>query len=114
MDRSVVGPRRADLARPLAGDQAQVLDSVFNEDLPALVEANTGVSHINLNNQNFFYAPAGGLLTAEQVGQQLALVEELAAATSDPDAQRVLAQTRLLLNQRLEMALAEAGVEPPG
>ena len=65
------------------------------------------MSHINSNNQNFFYAPAGGQLSAEEVGQQLALVEELAAATSNPDAQRVLAQTRLLLNQRLEMAEAE-------
>jgi len=102
------------LARPLAGDQAQVFDSVFNEDLPALVEASTGSSHINYNNQNFFYAPAGGLLTAEQVEQQMALVEELASATSDPDAQRVLAQARLLLNKRLEMALAEAEVEPDG
>jgi hypothetical protein len=102
------------LARPLAGDKAQVLDSVFNEDLPALVDANTGVSHIKHNNQNFFYAPSGGLLTAEQVGQQLALVEELASATSDPDAQRVLEQTRLLLNERLETTQVEDGVEPPG
>jgi len=102
------------LARPLAGDRAQVLDSVFNENLPTLVEASTGRSHIAYNNQNFFYAPADGQLTAEQVGQQLALVEELAAATSDPDAQRVLEQARLLLNQRLETAPAPEALEPDG
>lgn len=100
------------LTRPLAGDQAQVLDSVFNDELPSLVEVNTGVSHINLNNQNFFYAPAGGMLTAEQVRQQLTLVEELALVTPNPDAQRVLAQARVELNERLDMALKAEANEP--
>ena len=102
------------LARPLSGDQAQVLDSVFNENLPVLAEASTGTAHIAYNNQNVLYAPAGGQLTAEQVVQQLALVEELAAVTSDPNAQQVLERTRLLLNQRLETALADEALEPDG
>src|SRR4029077_7534134 len=76
------------LSRPLSGDEAHAQDSVLNENLPALAGASTGRSHINYNNQNFFYAPIGGGLTADQANQRLALVNELAAATSNADARR--------------------------
>ena len=100
------------LSRPLSGDQAHVQDSVLNENLQALAGASTGTSHVNHNNQNFFYAPIGGGLTVDQANQQLALVNELAAVASNPDALRVLQQTRTLLEQRLGTATASAGVKP--
>ena len=96
------------LSQPLSGDQAHVQDSVLNENLPALAGASTGRSHIVNNNQNFFYAPIGGGLTADQANQQLALVNELAVATSNADARRVLEQTRTLLEQRLAKATQPA------
>jgi len=99
------------LARPLSGDEAHVQDSVLNENLSKLARKSTGASHINHNNQNFFYAPVGGGLTVEQANQQLALVNELAAVTPSPDAQRVLQQSRTLLEQRLGRAIAKAA--PP-
>lgn len=100
------------LARPLSGDQAHVADSVLNENLSVLADASTGGSHIRHNNQNFFYAPIGGGLTVEQANQQLVLVNELATVTSNPDAQRVLLQTRTLLEQRLAKAAAVAVAGP--
>ena len=96
------------LSRPLAGDQAHVQDSVLNENLPVLAAASTGVSSIKYNNQNFFYAPSGGGLTADQANQQLVLVNELATVTSNPDALRVLEQTKLMLEQRLAKASGAA------
>lgn len=100
------------LARPLSGDQAHVQDSVLNENISALAGASTSSSHINHNNQNFFYAPVGGGLTADRANLQLVLVNELAAVASNPDGQRVLQQTRALLEQRLAMATTGAIVKP--
>ena len=100
------------LAPPLSGDQAHVQDSVLNDNLPALASASTSSSHVNLNNQNFFYAPIGGGLTVEQANQQLLLVNELAAVTSNADAQRVLQETRTLLERRLGQATATAPTRP--
>jgi hypothetical protein len=98
------------LARPLAGDQAHVQDSVLNENRPVPDDLRTGSAHIARGNQNFFWAPAGGGLSAEEISQQLALINQLESATVDPDAQRVLEQTRALLEQRLGQS---AGVTPP-
>ena len=100
------------LSPPLSGDQAHVYDSVLNENLPTLARKSTGSSHINHNNQNFFYAPIGGGLTVEQANQQLALVNELAAVTSNADGLRVLQQTRALLEQRLGRATASTAPPP--
>ena len=49
----------------------------------------------------------------EQVNQQMALVDELAAVTSSPDALQVLQQTRQLLEQRLQKATTPAPAAPP-
>jgi len=100
------------LVRPLSGDEAHLQDSVLDENLPTLANVRTGSAHIVLNNQNFFYAPIGGGLTVEQANQQLALVNELAAVTASPDAQRVLQQTRTLLEERLVRAGAIAATPP--
>ena len=100
------------LSRPLSGDQAHVQDSVLTENLSVLAGASTGTSHVSHNNQNFFYAPVGGGLTVDQANQQLALVNELAAVASNPDALRVLQQTRALLEQRLGRATGTAAVTP--
>ena len=100
------------LSRPLSGDQAHVQDSVLTENLSVLAGASTGTSHVNHNNQNFFYAPVGGGLTVDQANQQLALVNQLAPVASNPDALRVLQQTRALLEQRLGRATATAAATP--
>ncbi len=100
------------LSRPLSGDQAHVQDSVLTENLSVLAGASTGTSHVSHNNQNFFYAPVGGGLTVDQANQQLALVNELAAVASNPDALRVLQQTRALLEQRLGRATPTAAATP--
>lgn len=88
------------LARPLAGEQAHVQDSVLNDNAPNLAMARTSSSHIKHNNQNFYFAPAGGGLTAEEVARQMALIEELSKTTSDPEGLKVLERTRLSLERQ--------------
>ena len=92
----------------LAGNERYFQDSVLNDQILALLEAKTSSSHISSNNENFFYASRGGGLTVEQVQQQMSLVNDLRAATKDPQALQSLERAQRKLDQLLTQADATA------
>ena len=85
------------LAPALAGDQAQYLDSTAGGTLPTSPGNDLRTFHIAAGNQNFYTAPPPGGLTADQINQQLSLLDQLLHATSIPEAQQVLQNARAQL-----------------
>jgi len=85
------------LAQPLAGETARLQNPVLDSRPAAPEEARKGMVHVPRGNQSLYWAREGGALSPLQVTRQLALIDELRAATSDPDARRVLEQVRLMV-----------------
>ena len=78
------------LAPVLSGDQVQFMDT--SSGTPPL-PANTPdlkTYHIASGNQNFYTAPPAGGFSPEQISRQMALIDELLAATSEPAAIQTL------------------------
>lgn len=86
----------ASMATLLGGDQIHFRNSAF-DPLPGTRESSSTVS----SGQSLYAAPAAAGLTVERMNQQMALIEELMGATSDPVAQRALQQARALALRRL-------------
>jgi hypothetical protein len=97
------------LTGPLAGEQFQVQDSVFDSPTSLVNGSDLKTTHIAFGNQNFISAPAANF-TPEQITQQMALIDELLAATSNPAALQALQQARSLLAKRNPQT---ASSEPP-
>jgi hypothetical protein len=53
-----------------------------------------------LGNQHFYTSPGASGLTADQINQQTALINDLVAAVSDPAAVQALQKARDLLARR--------------
>ena len=95
-----INPRTwAYLAPVLAGDQVQILDPANSATLPSRT-SDLRTYHIAAGNQNFYSAPAPNQ-TADQINQQVALIDNLLNATTDPTAVQTLQSTRTQLQQRL-------------
>ncbi len=95
------------LTSPLAGDQFQVQDSVFEGAANLVKGSDLRTTHIAFGNQNFISAPAANL-TSDQIDQQMKLIDELLAATSNPAAVQALQQSKASLSKRLPQT-ASAG-----
>jgi hypothetical protein len=93
------------LTGPLAGDQFQVQDSVDN-NTKILNSPNLKTTHVAIGNQNFISAPPPDGMTADQINQQMALIDELLGATSNPAAINALQQSKQLLIQRQQQVAA--------
>ena len=89
------------LAPLLAGDRIHLENSVLNADQSVTPTARTTTAHVAWGNQHFYYAPPDGQLAPEQAQLRLELITELAAVTSEPEAIRVLEQSRAQLEGRL-------------
>jgi hypothetical protein len=96
------------LSSPLAGDQLQVQDSVLNGAANLAQGSDLKTTHIANGNQNFISAPVAGL-TVDQINQQIALVDELLAVTSNPAAVNALQQSKATLTKRLPQTAAVGG-----
>jgi hypothetical protein len=81
----------------LAGDQYQYQDSQFATGTGTKTE---DAAHVLFGNQHFTTAPPAGGLTAEQLAQRTALIDQLRSVTSDPAAIQALQQARDLLAKR--------------
>ena len=91
------------LAPMLGGNQIGFVNSAFEhpEGLPQLGGLRTTSTS---DNQNFFTVP--GNLNTKQVGQRMALMNELLAATSNPEAKELLQQWKDSLSARFPASVA--------
>ena len=91
------------LAPMLGGNQIGFVNSAFEhpEGLPQLGGLRTTSTS---DNQNFFTVP--GNLNTKQVGQRMALMNELLAATSNPAAKELLQQWKDSLSARFPASVA--------
>ena len=63
-------------------------------------------------NQNFYQGPLPGGGSPDQILQQIALVDEIAATTSDPGAAQTLQNAKTTLNRRLSRLTTAATPVP--
>jgi hypothetical protein len=83
----------------LAGDQVGFQDSAYDSSL--LQSGEVRRTHISAGNQNFYTSPPMNGLTADQIQQQNALIDELLKVTTDPNGIQTLQRSRALLERRL-------------
>jgi hypothetical protein len=89
------------LAPMLAGDRLHLESSVLDADQFVLPPARTTTSHLARSNENFYYAPPNGQLSAEQAQLQLDLLNELLAVVSEPEVIRIINESRAQVESRL-------------
>jgi hypothetical protein len=94
------------LSSVLSGDYYQLPDALWFAAQNGLDRQKT--AHVRYGNQNFYQGPLPGGGSLEQIYQQMALVDEIAAAASDPAAAQVLQNTKGILNRRLARLMAIA------
>ena len=87
------------MAPMLAGDQMIYQDSTSVSSLAGTNPNDLRKTYITSSNQSFFTAPLGAI-TADQVSQRNALIEDLLAITHDPAQQQALQQAQVLLSRR--------------
>jgi hypothetical protein len=92
----------------LAGDQVQFQNSAPGSPSPTPTGADLRTFHLAAGNQNFYFAPPAGGLTADQINQQVALLDELNAAASNPTALQILQNSRATLLSRSSGTTATA------
>jgi hypothetical protein len=90
----------------LGGNQVGFVNSAFEhpQGLPQVGGLRTTSTS---DNQNFFAMP--GNLSIEQVGERVALMDELLTATSDPKAKELLQQWKGSVSARLSAVVASSG-----
>jgi hypothetical protein len=88
----------ATLESILAGDQVRFQDSAYDASQPLTGDLRR--THISSGNQNFYTAPPMDGLTAEQIQQQSALIDELLKVTTDPTGVATLQRSKALLERR--------------
>jgi hypothetical protein len=88
------------LISALAGNEYHFQNSAFDTSAGAY-SGDLSSAHIHSGNQNYFNALFPGNLTAEQINQRLALVDELRSLTADPAAVDALQRARNLLLKRM-------------
>jgi len=98
----------AALAPILGGDQVVFLNSAFANGMGDVNPSEMRKMHIAASNQNFITAPFGELST-DQIAQQLAWIEQLLGATSDPFALQALQQARERLSHRAPQVATTGG-----
>jgi hypothetical protein len=96
----------------LAGDQVRFQDSAFDTSAGQVRPGDVRRTHISFGNQNFYSAPPAGGLTAEQVQQQNALIDELTKVTTDQNSLQVLRRARDLLARRAGSAAPAPASNP--
>jgi hypothetical protein len=86
------------IAWVLGGDQYQFGSQLFDNKLPPPTGPGVRTYHIEAGNQNFYTVPAGANLSADQVNQRRALIDQLLGVTSNPTAVQGLQSARALLS----------------
>ncbi|HXJ55083.1 MAG TPA: hypothetical protein VNU68_00315 [Verrucomicrobiae bacterium] len=97
------------LGSVLGGDHYQLPDALWYAAQNGAPIDRQKTAHIEWGNQNFYQGPIPGGSSPDQVSQQLALVEEIAAIASDPAAAQALQNARAVLNRRLTSLIAALG-----
>jgi hypothetical protein len=93
----------------LAGDQYHFQNSVLDNSLPGGGASSVTAGHVSFGNQNFYTAPNVGGLTPERIDQQSALIDDLAALTTEPAAIQALQRSRDLLSSRVSPVVVMSG-----
>jgi len=95
----------------LAGDQVRFQDSAYDPTQPQPGDVRR--THISSGNQNFYSAPPLNGLTADQIQQQNALIDELLKVTTDPTGIQTLQRSKTLLERRLSQVSGSPPSTPP-
>jgi hypothetical protein len=90
----------------LAGQQYHFLDAPLDGSLAPANRAVGNAAYVISGNQHFYSATDAGGLTADQVNQQMRLIDELRAATSDANALKALQEARDLLTKQMSKPVA--------
>jgi hypothetical protein len=85
------------LSQVIGGEQYHFQNAVLDSAATLAVRDDQGVSHATAN-QNFFMSRNLDSLTADQIQQQTAWIDQLLTTTSSPAAIRALQQSRAMLN----------------
>ncbi len=101
------------LASVLSGDYYQLPDGLWFAAQNGVPIDRQKTAHIGLGNQNFYKGLPPGQISAEQINQQIALVEEMASAAPDAAAKAALQTARDALNQRLSQLAAPLTTDSP-
>jgi hypothetical protein len=96
------------LAAVLGGDYYQLPDALWFSAQNGEPIDRQKTTHIISGNQNFYQGPIPGGASPDQILQQIALVDEIAATTSDPGAAQSLQNAKTTLNRRLSRFTAVA------
>jgi hypothetical protein len=91
------------LGSVLGGDYYQLPDTLWFAAQNGEPIERQKSAHVGSGNQSFYQGPLPGGLPPEQLRQQIALVDELSGATSEPAAKQALQNAKVNLNQRLAM-----------
>jgi hypothetical protein len=81
----------------LGGDQYQFGSQFFDNTLPPPTGGGVRTYHIESGNQNYYTAPVGANLSADQINQRRVLIEQLLGVTSNPAAVQALQTARTSL-----------------
>src|ERR1043166_2318878 len=84
----------------LAGDQYHYQDAVFDAPTLGGNKAPGDAAHVLFGNQHFYTAPALNGMTPDEMSQRMALIDDLAALTTEPAALQALHNSRELLRKR--------------
>ncbi len=98
------------IAPILAGDQVGLLNSEFESRRDLANVGGLRTTHLSSGNQNFYSLP--GDLSADQINQRSALIDELLSVNSDPAARDALQLSRDLLARRLQKSVAATPSRP--
>jgi hypothetical protein len=84
----------------LAGDRFHMVDSVLDPSVASVDMKDIKTSRIVYGNQNFYKAPDTASITADYINQQIAVIDQLMAATKDASAAQYLQQAKATLSAR--------------
>jgi hypothetical protein len=86
------------IAWVLGGDQYQFGSQLFDNKLAPPTGPGVRTYHIESGNQNFYTTPVGANLSADQINQRRALIDQLLGVTSNPTAVQGLQSARNVLS----------------
>lgn len=96
------------LARPLAGERARLENRLLDGESGVPDDRHAGTVHIVSGNQNLIWTRAGDEHASPEQARLIAVIKELVSVTDDPDALRILNQTKTQIESRSSQVLPRA------
>jgi len=94
------------LVSGLVGDEYHFQSSELDDTLSRVRPDEVKTTHIRYGNQNLYSAPSPASLTAENINERMAFIQQLQTMTSDPAALKALQNAQDVLTRRLPSTAA--------